>query len=125
MEHEPRRILIVEDDPEVRELVSSVLRTEGYEVLEANDGWRAVELVSSERPDLAVLDMMLPGVDGEAVATALTIMQGVPILLMTGKGDPAGAATRMGAYGYLRKPFEMSALVRAVQQGLGKQSHPS
>ncbi len=120
MESEPSRILIVEDDQEVRELVSSVLRTEGYDVLEAPDGWRAVELVSSERPDLAVLDMMLPGVDGEAVATALTLMQGVPILLMTGTGDPALAARRMGAYGYIRKPFEISALVEAVQRGLEK-----
>jgi DNA-binding response OmpR family regulator len=120
MERIPGRILIVEDDPEVRELVSSVLRTEGYDVLEAGDGWRALEIVSAEQPDLAILDMMLPGVDGEGVATAMALMQGVPILLMTGRGDPATAAARMGAYGYLRKPFEISALVDAVRQGLEK-----
>jgi two-component system response regulator VicR len=111
-------ILVVEDDSEVRAFMAEALMGAGFDVLEAADGWQALEVVGSRRPALAILDMMLPGIDGEAVASALAVMEGVPVLLVTGGAEPSTLAARMGAYAYLRKPFGVDTLIRTVREGL-------
>ena len=111
-------ILVVEDDSEVRAFMAEALITAGFDVLEAADGWQALEVVGSRRPALAILDMMLPGIDGEAVASALAVMEGVPVLLVTGGAEPSTLAARMGAYAYLRKPFGVDVLIESVREGL-------
>jgi len=67
---------------------------------------------------LVILDSMMPGIDGEAVATALRITNGVPILVITGRGDAANQGQRLGGYGYLQKPFGLAELVQKVREGL-------
>jgi DNA-binding response OmpR family regulator len=120
---EGRSILVVEDDPDTRQLLFETLSSEGFDVTAAGDGWLALDAAQHKEFELAVVDMMLPGIDGEAVASALSLMEGVPILLITGNPRPENIARRMGAYAYLRKPFELQALLAAVHTGVSLSSN--
>src|SRR5579871_4591142 len=111
-------VLIVDDDPTMRQVMSWALEEEGLQVAAAGDGRAALETIGRERPALVVLDMGLPLVDGYGVATGLRAAYGaaVPILLVTADGRAAEKARRVGARAYLHKPFELDDLVRAVQR---------
>lgn len=114
------RILVVEDEPNIVELVQLYLTNEGYEVLAAHDGREAIRLVRSEKPDLVVLDLMLPEVDGFEVCRRLR--QGgndLPIIMLTARDDDVDkiVGLELGADDYVTKPFnprELVARVRAV-----------
>jgi two-component system response regulator MprA len=114
------RILIVEDDRRVRETIRWALEEEGFLVETAADGRRALERATLSRPELVVLDMMLPVLDGAAVADGLRTAYSdpPPILLLTADGRPEQKARRVGAYAHLAKPFEVDDLVAAVRRGL-------
>lgn len=115
-----QRILVVDDDPLILSALRGVLEDEGFAVVTAADGREAVERASNRRPALVVLDITLPVLDGFAVATALRAAHGpgLPILAMTADGAAEEKAARAGAYAYLRKPFELDDVVRAVKSGL-------
>jgi two-component system response regulator MprA len=118
----PAPILVVEDDPRIRETIQWVLEEEGYEVETAADGQQALDRVAARRPRLLVLDMMLPGLDGAGVADGLLAAYGEkpPILLITADGRAQAKAQRVGAFAYLNKPFELDDLVALVRQGVGE-----
>lgn len=107
-------VLVVEDDPGVREFVVSVLVRQGYRVVAAASGEEAAELLGGERAQLAVLDVGLPGMDGFAVAEQLA--PGVPVIIVT--GDPVGAYARMQGrvehFQVLPKPLAVELLEHAV-----------
>ncbi len=114
-----QRILVVDDDPMVASTIQRVLRPEGYDVEVALGGLAALSRVQDHRPDLVVLDVMMPGVDGLEVCRQLRAQDDLPILLLTAR---AGTADRVrgldtGADDYLVKPFaypELLARVRAL-----------
>jgi two-component system alkaline phosphatase synthesis response regulator PhoP len=117
-----KRILIVDDEPDIRELVRYNLEREGFAVLEAEDGEHALDMVRKERPDLVVLDVMLPGADGLEICRMLRTQSAaarIPIVMLTAK---AGEVDRIlgleiGADDYVSKPFsprELVARIRAV-----------
>ena len=119
----PERILLVEDDPQIRELLRVALERAGYACLEAEDAQRAYELVYDEKPNLLVLDWMLPGVSGlELLRWIRRDNEGhaaLPVILLTAKRAETSLleAYRAGADDYVRKPFsprELIARVRAV-----------
>ncbi len=115
----PRRILVVDDDPMVATTIQRVLRPEGYEVDVALDGQEAVDRVKQKRPDLVVLDVMMPGVDGFEVCRRMRAEDNLPILLLTARGGTADRVRGLdtGADDYLVKPFayaELLARVRAL-----------
>lgn len=116
---EPRRvrILVVDDDDNVRHLVSAYLEREGYEVTEAADGHAAVREVERSCPDLIVLDLMLPGIGGLQVARKLTATRDVPILMLTARGeeDDVLRGFEAGADDYLVKPFSPKVLIARVR----------
>jgi two-component system, OmpR family, lantibiotic biosynthesis response regulator NisR/SpaR len=113
-------ILVVDDEPEIVQFIGDALQDEGYAVATAVDGQEAVELASRRRPDLVVLDMTLPRLDGQAVAAEIRRLYGdLPILLITADGRAQEKALRVGAYDYLRKPFDLDRLVSSVQERLG------
>ena len=113
-------ILIVEDDAQVRRTLQWTLEAEGLPVQAASTGRRAVELAASERPGLMLLDMGLPDIDGYAVADRVRAVYGdVPIVVVTADGRAAEKARRVGARGYLSKPFELDDLVATVRRFLG------
>jgi two-component system OmpR family response regulator len=114
-------ILVVDDDPQMRQLIQAALEDEGLPVATAADGRQALRRAAQARPALVVLDISIPRVASPEVATRLRAVygQGLPILVITADGHAADKARQVGAYAYLKKPFELDALIAAVEQGLG------
>ena len=113
------RILIVDDEPDMRLAVRNVLKLRGYEVSEAGDGPSALEMARAERPDLVLLDLRLPGMDGiEVLAGLKKIDETVPVVMITGYGHIQSAVDvmKLGASEYLQKPFENAQLVATVKK---------
>jgi DNA-binding response OmpR family regulator len=110
-------ILVVDDERKIRDLVRSYLELEGYSVLVADTGERALESASRSDPDLVVLDLGLPDLTGEEVARSLRTASNVPIIMLTAKAaeDDRVAGLRLGADDYLAKPFSPRELVARVE----------
>jgi DNA-binding response OmpR family regulator len=117
---EPRsRVLVVDDEPMVREVVTTYLEREGFWVDAAADGPSAVDAVHRNRPDLVVLDVMLPRMDGFAVLRAVREIADVPVILLTARSEEPDRVLglELGADDYVVKPFsprELAARVRSV-----------
>jgi len=114
-----RSILVVEDEEPIAEAVRVRLESEGYDVRVAGDGPQALRLAGEDRPDLVVLDLMLPGMDGLEVCRELQRDSWVPVLMLTARADEADkiAGLAVGADDYMTKPFssrELAARVRAI-----------
>lgn len=114
-----RTIMIVEDDREIRSLLADLLAREGYATVCAGDGAAMDRALLNTRPDLIVLDIMLPGEDGLSICRRLRAKGGLPILMLTAKGEDVDriVGLELGADDYLPKPFnprELLARIRAV-----------
>src|SRR5512142_2719359 len=112
-------ILVVDDEPQIAEIASDYLRLGGFEVIVAGDGVRALEMVRGRRPDLVVLDLGLPKLDGLAVARTIRRESDLPIIMLTARveEDDRLHGLEIGADDYVTKPFsprELVARVRAV-----------
>jgi DNA-binding response OmpR family regulator len=112
-------VLVVDDEPTIREIVISYLQRDGFATLEAADGNRARELLTTERPDLVVLDLMLPGVDGLELCRWIRASSRLPVIMLTARGDESDriVGLELGADDYVTKPFsprELAARVRTV-----------
>jgi len=117
------RILVVDDDPAISEMVAILLESEGYEVSACGHGDSVLPLFRIEHPDLVLLDVMLPGMDGVSVASALREESDVPIIMMSAKTDSVDviAGLEAGADDYVTKPFENSVLLARVKARLRRQ----
>lgn len=113
-------VLVVDDDVTVREVVVSYLRAAGHEVVEAEDGESALELAGDRAPDLVVLDLMLPGIDGLEVCRRLRERGDVPVVMLTALGSETDRVVGLerGADDYLPKPFSPRELVLRVDSVL-------
>jgi two-component system, OmpR family, phosphate regulon response regulator PhoB len=116
---ERRLVLVVDDEPMLRNLLSRLLRMEGYDVIEVEDGQTALDLVEERRPDLVLLDVMLPARDGLDVLGDLRRTSEVPVILVSALGEEADRVLglKMGADDYVVKPFsaaELSARIESV-----------
>lgn len=113
---EPRIVLVVDDEEAIAEAVRKRLESEGYRVLLAGDGPEAIEVARVERPDLVVLDRMLPGMDGLEVCGAIQRQAWVPVLMLTAKAEEEDklAGFAAGADDYLTKPFSLRELALRV-----------
>jgi DNA-binding response OmpR family regulator len=112
-------VLVVDDEPIVREVVVRYLQREGYRTLEAADGVRAREIVERDPPSLVVLDVMLPGIDGLELCRWLRARSDLPVIMLTARGEEADRVVglELGADDYVTKPFsprELAARVRTV-----------
>ncbi|SEM48957.1 response regulator transcription factor [Streptacidiphilus jiangxiensis] len=126
----PRRILVVDDDPTVAEVVSGYLQRAGYAVDRAGDGRAALEQAAARRPDLVVLDLMLPEIDGLEVCRRLRaepLSHAVPIVMLTAKGDEHDRilGLELGADDYVTKPFSPRELVLRIQSVLRRSGGPA
>ncbi len=118
----PKSILVVEDDADIRQLLWRYLEKEKYQVLLAKDGEEGLELAEAQRPDVIILDLMLPKRDGLSVLKELrgrTEFASIPVLILTAKGDEADRVVglELGADDYVSKPFsprEVAARVKAL-----------
>lgn len=115
-------VLVVDDDAGLQETLVAILEDAGYRVLLAGDGYQALETLTQERPALILLDIGLPGMDGFAFAAELRergLHPGIPLLVLTADGNVVAKAKRVGAAGYLAKPFALEALLAQVAHHLG------
>jgi DNA-binding response OmpR family regulator len=111
------RILVVDDDPPSVKMISFLLREEGYEVASADNGLAALEWIDRESPDLVILDVMMPNLDGFEVCRRIRQKQDVPIIFLSAKGETADKVTglELGGDDYLAKPFEPAELLARVK----------
>ncbi len=116
-----RKLLVVDDDDAIRRILSSLLRRQGLEVLEADSGRAALERVQADAPEVVVLDLQMPGMDGMTVLEKVRESHpSVQVIVLTASGDVKSAvrATQLGAFDYLTKPFDNGEMVLAVQRAL-------
>jgi DNA-binding response OmpR family regulator len=108
----PMKILVVDDDPDIVRLLKYFLEAKGRQVQTASTGAEALELFKREPPDLVILDVMLPGMDGWAVLQKIRESSQVPVLMLTGKDAPTDKAKGLlsGADDYIAKPFDLAEL---------------
>jgi DNA-binding response OmpR family regulator len=118
------RILLIDDDPTLLDLLSQYLANAGYEVLVAPNGSIGLKQAYNEHPDLVLLDVMLPGMDGWEICARLREMTAVPIVMLTAKGSEADKLRgfRLGVDDYVTKPFSFAELVARVQAVLARTS---
>ena len=118
------RILVADDDPQIRDFLKRGLSFEGYAVDLAEDGQQALDLALTNPPDLVILDVMMPGLDGLEVARRLRAGGEVPILLLTARGATTDkvAGLDAGADDYLVKPFALDELLARVRAHLRRQT---
>jgi two-component system cell cycle sensor histidine kinase/response regulator CckA len=116
------RVLVVEDEAQVREVAARFLRRAGYEVLTASDAGTALELLASARSlDLVLTDSAMPGMRGEDLAIEISRVQpGLPVILMSGYADPAQPSTSGAVAAFVQKPFTMPALLAEVRRVIGR-----
>lgn len=126
MDH--RCVLVVDDDPIILKLVSANLRVRGFSVITAAEGESAIRVMASAPPDLVILDIMMPGVDGIEVCRRIRGCSKVPVMIMSARAEIASqvAATLYGADDYLCKPFAIDDLLSRVRAllliGCGKET---
>jgi CheY-like chemotaxis protein len=119
-----KKILIVDDRSEVRELVEVTLKSEEYQILQANSGTRAIEIAREQKPDLVLMDVMMPGkIDGIEAARIIKndpATRGIIIIMLTSKGqvDDIKNGFAVGANDYFVKPFSPLDLIKKVEEML-------
>jgi two-component system KDP operon response regulator KdpE len=113
-----RRILVVDDEAQIRRVMRSVLLAEGYEVIEAECGESALRLIHSERYDLILLDINMPGISGIEVCRQVRTSSGIPIIIMSAGEENRARALDAGANDYLKKPFGTSQIFSCVKLNL-------
>jgi two-component system response regulator ResD len=114
-----QRVLVVDDEPMVRDVLSRYLERDGFDVIEAADGRAAIDRIGEQQPDLVVLDLMLPEIDGYEVLRTMRASSTAPVIMLTARGEETDriVGLELGADDYVTKPFsprEVVARVRAV-----------
>ena len=118
----PRKIMVVDDEPAIRDLIVAVLEDEGYEVVVAISGRRAIELLPQERPDLVLMDIMMPEMDGREAfrrIRELPDLAHTPVVMMSAATAPDRLAPRVSAF--LAKPFDLDHLLETIARVLEDQ----
>lgn len=120
----PSRILIVDDDAALSEMLEIVLSQEGFETVHCTTGTGAVAALREHRPDLVLLDLMLPGIDGVTVCREMRLESDIPIVMLTAKSDTADvvAGLEAGADDYIAKPFKYKELIARIRTRLRRLS---
>ena len=119
------KVLVVDDERSILELLAYNLRRNGYQVIEARDGRQALQLARTERPDLVILDLMLPRLDGLDVCRELRRESTVPIIMLTARDEEVDriVGLELGADDYVTKPFSVRELIARVRAVLRRTTH--
>ncbi|HBV96560.1 MAG: PhoP family transcriptional regulator [Peptococcaceae bacterium BICA1-7] len=121
----PKRIMVVDDEAKIIKIVEHALKKEGFEVIKAGGGEEALELAAKERPDLVLLDIMMPGMDGFETFQRLKAIMDVPVVILSARSDEIDKVVgfRMGVDDYQTKPFsptELALRIKAVLRRVGE-----
>lgn len=117
------KILVVDDEAGMRQVMLNVLKPEGHQLFSAEDGAQAIEKAKAEKPNLVMLDMRLPDMDGLEILTEIKkILPETTVIMLSGFGDVESAvgAIKQGAFDYISKPFKVNEVIRQVRKGLGQ-----
>jgi len=112
------RVLVVDDDPDILDALSEILEVEGYEVQRARNGREALQRLEQAPPDLVLLDLMMPVMDGWEFARSLNPDARPPIIVLSADRNVSVKAQEIGALGWLAKPFELSELLAVVRRAI-------
>ena len=112
------RVLVVDDDPDILDALSEILEVEGYEVQRARNGREALQRLEQAPPDLVLLDLMMPVMDGWEFARSLDPDARPPIIVLSADRNVSVKAQEIGALGWLAKPFELSELLAVVRRAI-------
>ncbi|MBE0428902.1 MAG: response regulator [Thermoleophilia bacterium] len=123
-EKNAKQVMIVDDEASLRALVRANLEIDGFEVSEAVDGIEAMKMMRESKPDLVLLDIMMPGKDGIEVLEEMAAdseLRNIPIIMLTAKGEQEDLqkGVDLGARGHITKPFDPEQMVRTVKAALG------
>ncbi len=115
-------ILVVDDDPDILEALSEILEAEGFEIRRARNGKEALERLEPDSPQLILLDLMMPVMDGWEFAQRMrqkpAAISSIPLIVLSADRNVGNKATDIGAVGYLAKPFELNDLLEMVRRAL-------
>lgn len=122
-----KKILLVDDEPEIQTIIGARLAAAGYEVLIAKDGQEGLNMARSESPDAVLLDLMIPKIDGFKVCRMLKFdksFENIPVIIFSARGSDADKkmAEQVGANAYLVKPFNLDLFAQTIQRLLGPQA---
>ncbi len=114
-----KKILLVDDEQAILKVLGIKLRISGYDVITASDGQEAFELIDSASPDIMLLDIIMPGVDGFEVLQKLRISSELPVIVFSARPENRQKAISLGANDFLSKPFDVDDLVKRIEMLLG------
>jgi DNA-binding response OmpR family regulator len=115
------KILVVDDKPDILDVLQQILEMEGYVVVTTTDGKEVLHLIHTEHPDLLLLDIWLPGCDGREICRQIKQQETlclIPVLLMSAYQDVQQMVAQVGADGFIQKPFEISTLLTTIANAL-------
>lgn len=121
-----KTVLVVDDEDVIRETVREILTDEGYRVIEAADGSRVLDLIDREAPDIVLLDVWMPALDGIVLLKEIKRRtMDVPVIMISGHGSihAAVAATKLGAFDFIEKPLSLNGLLTAIRRAAGQAGH--
>jgi two-component system OmpR family response regulator len=126
-ESAPTRLLLVDDEPSLREPLAEYLTRQGFVVSQAEDAAKARSALAEDTPDLVLLDVMMPGEDGLSLCRHLTESKQIPVILLTARGEPMDriVGLEIGADDYVAKPFEPRELVARIRSVLRRATRPA
>jgi len=113
-----KRVLVVDDEPGIGKILGIKLRLSGYDIVTTTKGADAIDLVRTERPDVMLLDMLMPGLNGIDVLNSVRAFSQVPVIVFTGRPEIAQSALKLGANDYIAKPFNPDLLVEKIKSVL-------
>ena len=116
-----RKILIIDDEKPIRDVLNIALIEEGYEPYQASNGEKGLELCKTNKPDIVLTDVMMPGMDGFQVLEELRAFSRLPVIAFSARSENGPRALELGANTFLAKPFDVDDLVRRTQRMLDNQ----
>ncbi len=120
-----RRVLLVDDERAILKVISIKLRVSGYEVVTAVNGQEALELIESAKPDIVLLDVIMPGIDGFEVLRKLRTSSQLPVIVFSARTENSQKALALGANDFMPKPFDVDEMVRRIQNILDNHKQPA
>ena len=111
-----KRVLLVDDEPAILKVLSIKLRISGYDVVTASSGKEALDVISSAYPDVMLLDVVMPGMDGFEVLEKLRTSSELPIIVFSARPENAQKALSLGANDFLAKPLDVDDMIKRIEQ---------